>query len=110
MHRTDRIIRTQPFRAVLRERTLSLLWLAKRIGFSHAHTRGVACGYEPASARFRAKVAEALELPERDLFFDDHASSSASASEDSDGSINGAGVAVARAYSIAVEVGVAKST
>jgi hypothetical protein len=94
MHRSDRTIRTQPFRAVLRERTLSLLWLARRIGFSHAHTRAVACGYEPSSARFRAQVAAALDLPVRDLFFDDHPNDSSASAPETDGSDDGAGIAV----------------
>jgi len=51
-------------------------WLAGKIGYSPEHVRGVAAGFHPASARFRAACASLFGMPERDLF-DEHGDSSA---------------------------------
>jgi hypothetical protein len=59
-----------PIWLILREQGRSMVWLARKIGYSHSHTKGVAIGLQPASARFRAACAVALDLPESVLFFD----------------------------------------
>lgn len=50
---------------------LGYVWLARATGISHGHVKNVAAGIFPATADFRAKVAEAVKpfgLPESVLF------------------------------------------
>jgi hypothetical protein len=57
-----------PIRRVLRDQGRTQAWLARTIGFASPYVRAVVSGAFPASARFRAACAEALALPEGDLF------------------------------------------
>jgi hypothetical protein len=105
---THRTARHPIFRIVMHEQGRSLVWLARETGFSHPYVKAVSAGQEKGSPRFRDACARVLGLPEAVLF---HANdSSASAPESPDGSDDGAGIAVARAYSIAKEVAVAEIT
>lgn len=63
-----------PLFAILQAEGRHMLWLARRIGYSHSHVRNVAAGQFPASPRFRRACAEAMGLPEADLFDHDHSS------------------------------------
>jgi lambda repressor-like predicted transcriptional regulator len=60
----------QPVFDILREQGRLLTWLARKSGYSHSHVKAVAAGIFPPSAKFRKACADALGLPEADLFND----------------------------------------
>lgn len=72
--------RVDPIWGLLREEgRYNLVWLARRVGYSHSHVKAIAAGLEKASPRFRAACALLLGRPEADLFNlaggDDHGAS-----------------------------------
>jgi hypothetical protein len=59
-----------PLWTILAHQGRSLAWLARRTGYSEQLVRSVSCGRRNASHEFRAKCADALDLPEFVLFHD----------------------------------------
>lgn len=77
---------------ILAHQGRSLQWLARRTRYSESHIWAIKGGRAAVTPEFRARCAEALDLPVDVLFQIDD--SSASASDDSNGSKIGAGTAV----------------
>jgi transcriptional regulator with XRE-family HTH domain len=47
---------------------LTTIWLAEAVGVSKVYVRRIARGVEPGSDELRARIAEAVGLPEDELF------------------------------------------
>ena len=56
------------FDQVMREQGRRATWLAERTGYSNALISKVRAGERTATADFRRKVADALEMDEADVF------------------------------------------
>lgn len=70
-----------PIWTVMEHQGRTLAWLARRIGYSHSHVKNVRSGGAIATANFRERCAQALDLPENVLFFDSRRTDGAPASQ-----------------------------
>ena len=65
---TDIQASAHPIWEILKFRGQSLVWLARKTGYSVETVKGYKCGAWPISAKFRAKAVEAMDIPEHHLF------------------------------------------
>lgn len=63
-----RFEKEHPVWRIMEHQQRTLIWLARRTGYSHSHVKCVKSGQWPASAEFRRKCSWALDLPEDMLF------------------------------------------
>lgn len=57
-----------PVWRILKHQGRGLEWLARKTGYAHLTVRAIACGARRPTAEFRAKCADALDMPEDVLF------------------------------------------
>jgi len=63
-------MRRHPIWDILDHQGRSLQWLSRRARYSESHIWAIKGGRAPASAEFRARCADALDLPDSVLFHD----------------------------------------